>query len=109
MIGHMVSLFDVSQALLVSGDLLVWCSLAGPPVVKITHANGDCGAWPGWVVSASVLLLAIRGCFLGSTPVDEKEWGLDRAEGKQRCDTDSTEASANPMDGFEDQMTFKLS
>ena len=75
MIGHMVSPFDVSRALPVSGGLLVCCSLPGPPVIKITHANGDCGAWPGWAVSVSVLLLTVRECCLGSTAVDEKGRG----------------------------------
>ena len=33
-IGHVVSPFDLTQTLLVGGDLLVLCSLSGPPVVK---------------------------------------------------------------------------
>ena len=33
-VGHVVSPFDVSQTLPVDGDLLVLCSLPGPPVVK---------------------------------------------------------------------------
>ena len=33
-VGHAVSLFDLSRTLLVRGGLLVPCSLAGPPVVK---------------------------------------------------------------------------
>ena len=37
----------------VGGGLLVPCSLAGP------HADGYCGAWPGWAVSVSVLPLTI--------------------------------------------------
>ena len=33
---------------------------------KITHAHGDCGAWPGWAVSVSVLpqQLPPRDCIL---------------------------------------------
>ena len=36
---------------------------------KTTHANGYCGAWPGWVVSISVLPLTLSetsGSFLGT-------------------------------------------
>ena len=40
---------------------------------KLTHTNGDYGAWPGWVASVSVLLLTIAPretlysrCFLGT-------------------------------------------
>ena len=51
-----MSPFDLSQTLLVGGGLLVLCSLPGPPV-NTTHANGSCGAWPGWAVSISVLPL----------------------------------------------------
>jgi len=58
-VGHGVSPFDLSRTLLVGGGLLVPCSLAGPPVCKTTHANGYYGAWPGWVVSFSVLPLTI--------------------------------------------------
>ena len=42
----------------VGGGLLVPCSLPGPPGHKTTRANGDCGAWPGWAVSVSVVPLA---------------------------------------------------
>ena len=34
MVRHAVSLFDLSQTLLVGGGLLVLCSLPGPPVIK---------------------------------------------------------------------------
>ena len=34
MVGHVVSLFDLSRILLVGGGLLVLCSLPGPPVIK---------------------------------------------------------------------------
>ena len=34
MVGHVVSPFDLSQALSVGGGLLVPCSLPGPPIVK---------------------------------------------------------------------------
>ena len=31
---------------------------------KITHADGYCGAWPGWAISVSVLALTVRTlCF----------------------------------------------
>ena len=33
-VGHVVSLFDLSRTLPVGGGLLVPCSLPGPPVVK---------------------------------------------------------------------------
>ena len=75
MIGHVVSPFDVSRTLPVSGGLLVWRSLPGPPVAKITHANGDCGTWPGWAASVSGLLLTVRECSSGSTAVGEKGRG----------------------------------
>ena len=48
---HLLSPFDFSQILPVSGSLLVLHSLPGPPVVKITHASGYHGAWPGRAVS----------------------------------------------------------
>ena len=35
MVRHVVSPFDLSLTLLVGGGLLVLCSLAGPPVVKL--------------------------------------------------------------------------
>ena len=57
MVGQMASPFDLSQILTLVGDLLVSCSLLGPPFSKITHANGYHGAWPGWAVSVSVLPL----------------------------------------------------
>ena len=57
MVGHVVSPFDLSLTLLVGGGLLVPCSLPGLPVIKKDHVNGYYGAWPGWVVSVSVLLL----------------------------------------------------
>ena len=53
----MVSPFDLSQTLLISGGLLVPCSLWGPPV--ITQTDDYYGAWPGWVISVSVLLLTV--------------------------------------------------
>ena len=53
----MVSPFDLSQTLSVGGGLLVPYSLPGPPCHKTTHVNGYYGAWPGWVVSVTVLLL----------------------------------------------------
>ena len=57
MVGQMASPFDLSQILTLVGDLLVSCSLLGPPFSKITHANGYHGAWPGWAVSVSVFFL----------------------------------------------------
>ena len=33
-VGHVVSLFDLSRTLPVGGGLLVPCSLPGPPVIK---------------------------------------------------------------------------
>ena len=33
-VGHVVSPFDLSRTLPVGGDLLVLCSLPGPPVIK---------------------------------------------------------------------------
>ena len=48
-VGQVVSLFDLSQILLVDGGLLVPCSLPGPPVVKqlmqmVTVVPGQ-GGW----------------------------------------------------------------
>ena len=54
--GHSVSPLDLSQTLLVGGGLLVPYSLSGSRH-ETTHANGYDGAWPGWVVSISVLPL----------------------------------------------------
>ena len=67
MVGHVVSLFDLSPILPVGGGLLVWCSLPGLPVVKqrktthamVTMVPGYYGAWPGWAVSVSVLPLIV--------------------------------------------------
>ena len=53
----MVSPFDLSRTLPVGGGLLVLCSLSGPPIQKQLNANGYYGAWPGWMVSISVLPL----------------------------------------------------
>ena len=61
-VGQKVSPFNLSQTLLVSDVLYVPCSLTGPPVVKITQADGYYGAWPGWVVSISVLPIAVFHC-----------------------------------------------
>ena len=36
-VGHVVSLFDLSRTLPVGGGLLVPCSLPGPPVVKLWY------------------------------------------------------------------------
>ena len=52
-------LLTFPRILPVSGSLLVTCSLPEPlshkvTCLKVTHANGYCGAWPGWVVSVSV-------------------------------------------------------
>ena len=55
--GHAVSPFDLSLTLLISGGLLVPCSLPGTSCHKTTHANDYYGAWPGWAVSISVLPL----------------------------------------------------
>ena len=49
-VGHVVSPFDLSRTLPVGGGLLVPCSC-----LKTALANGYCRAWPGWVVSVSVL------------------------------------------------------
>ena len=62
-VGQKVSPFDLSQTLLVSDVLFVPCSLSGPPVVKITQADSYYGAWPGWVVSISVLPVTVFSLF----------------------------------------------
>ena len=49
-VRHVVSPFDLSRTLPVGGGLLVPCSC-----LKTALANGYCRAWPGWVVSVSVL------------------------------------------------------
>ena len=46
--------FDLAWILQVGGSLLVPSPLPGPPVVKVTHAGGYCGTWPGQVVSVRV-------------------------------------------------------
>ena len=48
-VGHVVSPFDLSQTLAVGGDLIVLCSLPGPPVIKqfmqmVTMVPGQ-GGW----------------------------------------------------------------
>ena len=53
---HAVSPLDPFRTFLVGGGLLVPYSLSGSPVIT-THANGYYDAWPGWVVSISVLPL----------------------------------------------------
>ena len=58
MVGHVMSPFDLSLTLPVGGGLLVSSVfLTRTSCRKTTHANGYCGAWPGWAVSVSVLLL----------------------------------------------------
>ena len=52
----MVAPFDLSRTLPVGGGLLVLCSIPGPPVIK-QLMQSYYGAWPGWVVSISVLPL----------------------------------------------------
>ena len=54
MVGHVVSPFNLYRTLPVGGGLLVPCSCR-----KTTHANGYYGAWPGWVVSISMLPLTV--------------------------------------------------
>ena len=50
--------FDLSQTLPVGGGLLVLCSLPGPPVIKqLMQMVNKYDAFPGWVVSVSVLPL----------------------------------------------------
>ena len=49
MVRHVVSPFDLSRTLLVGGDLLLPCSLPGPPVIKqlmqiVTRMPGQ-GGW----------------------------------------------------------------
>ena len=56
--GHTVSPLDLSRTLPVGGGLLVPYSLSGSPAIT-THANGYYDAWPGWVVSISVLPLTL--------------------------------------------------
>ena len=52
--------FDLSQTLPVGGGLLVLCSLPGPPVIKqLMQMVNKYDAFPGWVVSVSVLLLTV--------------------------------------------------
>ena len=58
-VGHMMSPFDHSRALLVGGDLLVPCSLPGPPVVKqfmqvVIWLDGVWRFLSLWTVSISV-------------------------------------------------------
>ena len=68
-----VSPFDLSRTLPGGGGLLVLNSLTRISCHKTTHANGYCGAWPGWAVSISVLPLTISpssvflGGFMSST------------------------------------------
>ena len=58
--GHAVSPLDLSQTLPVGGGLLVLCSLPGPPVIKqLMQMVNKYDAFPGWVVSVSVLLLTV--------------------------------------------------
>ena len=58
MVGHVMSPFDLSLTLPVGGGLLVSSVfLTRTSCHKTTHANGYCGAWPGWAVSISVLPL----------------------------------------------------
>ena len=60
MVGHVVPPFDLSQTLPVGGGLLVLCSLPGPPVIKqLMQMVNKYDAFPGWVVSVSVLLLTV--------------------------------------------------
>ena len=54
MVRQVVSPFDLSRNLLVSGGLLAPCSSPEPPA---THTNAYYGAWPGWAFSISVLPL----------------------------------------------------
>ena len=51
-VGHVVSPFDLAQTLPVGGSSMF---LSRTSCCKTTHANGYYGAWPGWVVSISVL------------------------------------------------------
>ena len=61
-VGHVVSPLDLSHS---SG----WWRLISPVFLtrtscpKTTHANGYHGAWPGWVVSVSVLPLTTPSYF----------------------------------------------
>ena len=55
-VRYVVSPFDFSRTLPVGGGLLVSSVfLTRTSCHKTTHANGYCGAWPGWAVSISVL------------------------------------------------------
>ena len=58
MVGQVVSPFDLSPTLPAGGGLLVPCSLSGSPVIKQLMQMVTMGAWPGWVVSISVLPLS---------------------------------------------------
>ena len=76
-VGHVASPFDLPHSShwwwLISSVFLARTSCH-----KIPHANGCCGAWPGWAVSASVLLLtrlriepvspALQGVFFTTGP-----------------------------------------
>ena len=54
----LLSPFGLSQILPVGGSLLIPCSLPAPPVVReLMHVVTT--AWPGWVVSSSVLPLTV--------------------------------------------------
>ena len=53
-VGYVVSLFDLSRTLLVGGGLLVLCRTS---CHETAHEKGYYGAWPGWAVPVSVLLL----------------------------------------------------
>ena len=55
---HLLSPFDFSQILPVSGSLLVLHSLPGPSV-KISHTSGYYGAWPGQAVSVFPLTVSV--------------------------------------------------
>ena len=57
MVGHVVSLFDLSQNS--SGWWWLISSMYRTRISchKTTHENGYYGAWPGWAVSISVLPL----------------------------------------------------
>ena len=60
--------------------LIALCSLPGPPVIKITHANGYDGAQPGWVVSVHVLPLT-KGIFqVWWTPRRSLMWYLENIQ-----------------------------
>ena len=59
--GHVVSPFDINPTLQAGGGLLVLYSLSGSPVIKQLMQMVTMGAWPGWVVSISVLPLTKPG------------------------------------------------